>query len=247
MKRTNISILIILAIASSAIPFGLFIVAAPTSAKVLPDYEPVYLESGLAGDVYLPEISFEDYLIQSSGPQSSTPVVDTVVEDWYAGPLRLRGLGDYIEVWVAEDLTFPDGDSRNDDPYNTLISDEMVSYLVEQFDNIIYPRCIDYFGMPFDRDGTLTIFELIGWEIELWDWIEATDPANPQRVIVKILKCVDQNYFDPTYPYYVVGFFNSLYTNDYYNRNMVHLDCWRWWQSPAARPRPSSGHRAQPA
>ena len=138
--------------------------------------------------------------------------------------MTLRGVGDFVEVWIQDDLSFPAGDPRNDDPTNTMITDEMVEYLMEEFDNTIYAIDTEYFGTPFDRDGTGTIFEAIGWPSFTWDWIETTDPYNPQRVILKILNYQDDNYFDPTYPSYVAGFFSSGYT-DYYNRNMIHLDC----------------------
>ncbi|MEM3697198.1 MAG: hypothetical protein QXQ94_06835, partial [Candidatus Bathyarchaeia archaeon] len=40
----------------------------------------------------------------------------------------------------------------------------------------------------------------------------------------------DTNYYNPTYPSYVAGFYSSSYTKTYYKRNMIHLDCWQWWR-----------------
>ncbi len=238
-KKNKIALLIVVTLAFSALPLTLFVIAKP--ALIIPDYEPVDWQSGLAGEVELPLLDPDavpsDYFGESSesGLAMSTPLVGTTVYDWYIGAMSgspwmtLRGVGDFVEVWIQDDLSFPAGDPRNDDPTNTMITDEMVEYLMEEFDNTIYAIDTGYFGTPFDRDGTGTIFEAIGWPSFTWDWIETTDPYNPQRVILKILNYQDDNYFDPTYPSYVAGFFSSGYT-DYYNRNMIHLDCWRWWQ-----------------
>ncbi|MFQ6125273.1 MAG: hypothetical protein ACE5R6_11815 [Candidatus Heimdallarchaeota archaeon] len=122
---------------------------------------------------------------------------------------------------------FPAGDPRNDDPLNWQVTDEMAQFMAEEFNSVIYPAVTSTFGAPFDRYGTDTIFEQIGWPSFTYDWIETN---NPQRVIIKIFNIQDENYYDPDYPYYVVGFYSSLYTVDYYKRNMIQIDNWRWWQ-----------------
>ncbi len=239
MNKKRITFLILLTLSLSAIPLTLFVVAQP---MVLPEYEPVDLQSGLAGKVDMPvfdpDSSPYDYfgsVTNEAGLSTSTPPVGTIVYDWYVGAisgnpdLQLRAVGDFVEVWVQTDLSFPEGDPRNAEPWTWMITDEMVQYLADEFDNAIYASVAGYFGAPLDRDGTGTIFEAIGWPSFTWDWIETTDPYNPQRVILKIINYRDNNYYDPTYPSYVAGFFSSTYTG-YYNRNMVHLDCWAWYQ-----------------
>ena len=99
--------------------------------------------------------------------------------------------------------------------------------MADEFNNVIYPTDTSYFGAPMDRDGTNTIFQQLGMPSYYWDWI-ATD--NPQRVILKVLNIRDTGYYNPAYPYYTVGFYSSTYTRTYYKRNMIHIDCWRWWQ-----------------
>ena len=239
MKRTKTTIFIILILAFTAVPLTLFSLATAKPVIALPDYEPVDWQSNLAGEmdmlVFDPDSVPSDYSGVSStesGLKTSTPPVGTTVYDWYIGAMSgipwmtLKGVGDFVEVWVQDDLSFPAGDPRNDDPTNLMITDEMVDYLIEEFDDTIYAIDTGYFGTPFDRDGTGTIFEWLGWPSYTWDWIETDEP---QRVILKILNYRDDNYYDPYYPSYVAGFFSSGYT-DYYNRNMIHLDAWRWWQ-----------------
>lgn len=219
-------------------------------AEALPDYEAVDWQTGWAGAVEMPTVEeigdFENASFTTVESFATTPPVGTVVWDWYlyaisrtdyGGPkawMTLRACVGNVEVWVQNDLRFPFNatysDPRNADPTNYEITDEMAQYIAEVFNSIIYPIDTTYFGKPFDRDGSGNIF--IGrmyptappnW----WYWIEA--PDNPQRVILKILNIRDTNYYDPTYPYYTAGFYSSTYTMTYYKRNMIHIDCWRWW------------------
>ena len=232
MKKIKTTIFMILILSFSALPISLLTLVSAEPTIVLPDYEPVDWQSGLAGTLKTPDLSsgfMSDYTgISAMGPGD----VGAVRVDWdVGGEITLRAVSDFVEIWVANDLSFPEGDIRNDDPYNTMISDEMVTYLAEEFDTF-YTILTDYYGTPADRDGTDTIFEYyyVTYGVfgpEYFDWIE-TD--TPQRVILKIFNIVDDNYFDPTYPSYVAGYFSSLYTNDYYNRNMINIDSWRWWQ-----------------
>ncbi|MFX0010387.1 MAG: hypothetical protein ACFE9R_08745, partial [Candidatus Hermodarchaeota archaeon] len=236
MNRKRISIIILVSLALSTIPLTLFVVATPDSEFVIPDYQAVTLESGLAGKTDMPIFEGGDFYSAPSaagGLHSSTPPVGTIVYDWYVNAisgspdLQLRAVGEFVEVWVQMDLSFPEGDPRNDSPWLWTITDEMAQYLADEFDNTIYARVAGYYGAPADRDGTGTIFEALNWPAFTYDWVNATDPYSGQRVILKIINYRDDNYYDPTYPSYVAGFFSSTYTS-YYNRNMVHLDCWEW-------------------
>lgn len=237
MNKNKISLLVIATLAFSALPLTLFVIAKP--AFVIPDYEPVDWQSGPDGEAMLPKFDIDsspyDYMGEASGDSGlaiATPPVGTTVYDWYVNAisgnpdLTLRAIGDYVEVWVQNDLSFPEDDPRNDDPWRWQITDEMAQYLADEFDNTIYDTVAGYYGAPADRDGTGTIFQDMGWPAFTYDWIET---ENPQRVILKIINYRDDNYYNPDYPSYVAGFFSSTYTG-YYQRNMVHLDCWAWWQ-----------------
>ncbi|MFQ5819263.1 MAG: hypothetical protein ACE5I5_04685 [Candidatus Heimdallarchaeota archaeon] len=214
--------------------------ASPLPSSMIQEEDPNYVgvdwQSGLAGNIEMPKITGKGKGPKSANTQSeSTPPVGTWVYDWYVGAvsgnpyIQLRAVVGNAEVWVANDdaLMFPEGDPRNDDPLNWQVTDEMAQYMAEEFNSAIYPSVASTFGAPLDRDGTGTIFEALGWPSFTYDWIETN---NPQRVIIKIFNIHDDNYFDPDYPYYVVGFYSPLYTQDYYIRNMVHIDNWRWWQ-----------------
>jgi hypothetical protein len=220
-----------------------------TALEELPDYEAVDWQSGLAGPIEFPTIegSISGASVQTVESFETTPPVGTTVWDWYlwaisrndyGGPkatMTLRARGENVEVWVQDDMRFPFtatySDPRNAYPRNYTVTDEMAQYIAETFDSIIYPTDTTYFGKPLDRDGSGNIF--IGSSYPTappnwWYWIEA--PDNPQRVILKVLNYRDTNYYDPTYPTYVAGFYQSTYTRTYYKRNMIHIDCWQWWR-----------------
>ncbi|MFX1591355.1 MAG: hypothetical protein ACFFCL_01560 [Promethearchaeota archaeon] len=250
MKKTKALLTILMVLTFAMIPtsFFIFISAVPSaSLSVDPNdfYTGVYLESGLAGDVAMPEISEEfsaDPLqmpgrtqeanaLRMSELQTAGAEVGDVVFDWYLSVatndpyMTLRAKVGKCEVWVANDLLFDPGDPRNAYLDNLTITDEMCEYLAAEVNDVIYPTDTTYFGMPADRDGTGTIFEDLGWEDYYYNW---TDTDDPQRIMIKVLNIRDDAYFDPTYPYFVIGFYNPTYTG-YYNRNLIHLDCWQWW------------------
>ena len=236
MKTKLFAIVTIAAFLASTVLF-----AVPVKATVLPDYKAVDGNNPLGGEVYLPTTEDAPYV----GPMEKkkgkykggdTPPVGTTVYDWYLSAIgcspptmTLRAMIGKAEIWVADDLAYPEGDPRNEFPINWTVTDEMAEYLAQEFDDVIYPTDTSYFGMPLDRDGTNTIFQQMGWPAYTYDWAETTDPWDPQRTIIKVLNIRDENYDNPDYPYFVIGFFSSTYTG-YYNRNIIHIDNWQWWR-----------------
>jgi hypothetical protein len=238
MKRL-FALVIIVALAASM----LVVIPVHATQAALPDYQPVDWQSGLAGEVAMPRMGpvtdGGSSTAPSVAPGADPPSVGTTVWDWYLDDLSysvygveypymtLRAISGNVEVWVAQDemLQFPSGDIRNANPLDWQVTVAMCEYIANEFNNLIYPKDTQTFGAPFDRDGTNTIFEYYGFPAYAYDWI-ATD--NPQRVIIKIFNIVDDNFFDPTYPSYVAGFFDPTLTPYYYNRNMIHVDNWNY-------------------
>lgn len=234
-KKQIFALLLVFAFVNVA-SIGTLVLSATARTTELPEYIAVDINSGLAGNVAKPKITLDSGEYSSIEQLESTPPVGTSVYDWYCDALTdytgnpmmtLRKVSGNIEIWTQDDMSYPEGDPRNDDPYNTMISDDMIDYLALEFNEVIYPTNTEFFGTPLDRWGDDTIFEAYNWDPSEWEWIE-TD--NPQRVILKIVNERDDNYYDPTYPYYVAGFFADVYDDLYYDRNMIHLDSWRWWQ-----------------
>ena len=244
--RKIASIAIVLVLLSSMLLATAGINATDTP---LPDYEAVDWATGLAGPPNMPTI--EEVPAEGSAQTvesfESTPPVGTVVWDWYLyaisrndygghkGWMTLRAQVGKVEVWIQNDMRFPFNatysDPRNNAPIDFTVTDEMALYLAQVFDSIIYPTDTEYFGMPYDRNGSGNIFINSVYPTappNWWYWIES--PDDPQRVILKVLNYRDANYNNPLYPSYTAGFYNYAYTTQYYKRNMIHIDPWQFWR-----------------
>ena len=85
------------------------------------------------------------------------PALDDAQDFVYLKNYTLRGVGENIEVWVANDsdevstgTEFLPGDCRND---RVAITDEQVAYLIDEFETRIYPRESQTLSVPPSRDG----------------------------------------------------------------------------------------------
>jgi hypothetical protein len=148
-----------------------------------------------------------------------------VIDNWYGyyffSNFRMRGNGTYCEVWVQIDLNFTAGDPRND--WNKLqINDTNVNYIINQFDNNIYPKEKQYFGVPAALDGSNSLLKEYGYPD---NYIFET--KTPGRVMIMIGNIRDENYYYPSYPYYIAGYFDPA-LKTYYDRNIITIDCWDW-------------------
>ncbi len=163
---------------------------------------------------------------------AETPPVGTVRE-WYAlndvaGSIyrknyTLRGVGDKIEVWVADDIAFPAGDCRNAVPGSTEVTDAQVADLIKEFDTNMYPKETAVFSTPPDRDGSNAIAP--------GDFTGAGD-----RTVTLVDNVKDDNYFSfPEFPTYTAGFFFSTF-NELMDRNIMTIDAFDWLHRTGADP-----------
>jgi hypothetical protein len=160
-----------------------------------------------------------------------TPEVGTVREwlglDDIAGSLyrkdyTLRGVGEHVEVWVADDLAFPAGDCR---PASSVtITDRQVGDLIREFDGTIWPKETAAFSTPRDRDGTDPL--LTGG-----DYTGAGD-----KTVTLIDNVRDKNFHEfPDSPTYIAGFF-SAQLNSLVDRNVMTIDAYDWEHRTGAAP-----------
>ena len=129
-----------------------------------------------------------------------------------------RGEGTLVEVWIASNLSFPAGDPRNADPDKITIYDWQVEYLIDEYEDVIYPIETDYFGEPAIHHGSDSLFE---------DWGYPFFSDDTGKLMIMVFNMVDDSYFDPTYPSYVVGYYSPS-IEGYYDRNVIHLDSYDW-------------------
>jgi len=163
---------------------------------------------------------------------ADTPPVGTV-RSWLANDLNesltyrknytLRGIGDKIEVWVADDLSFPAGDCRSQIPGSTEVTDAQVAALVTEFDTNIYPHEVAALSTPPDRNGTNATID--------GDFTGAGD-----RTVTLIDNIRDANYLSfPANPSFLSGFVSSAF-NQMLDRNVMTIDAYDWAHRTGANP-----------
>src|SRR3990170_828390 len=149
----------------------------------------------------------------------------------YVKEYTLRAEGSHAEIWVASDsdsvstgLEFPAGDCRNDDGVRTVVTDEQVQYLLDEFDNNMYPTESELFSVPPPLDGMDAPLASI---LELPTDYYAGDG---DKIVVLVDNFRDDNFYDTdnanTYSY-IAGFYWSLY-DYYFNRLVMNIDGWDW-------------------
>lgn len=176
---------------------------------------------------YSPEAS-----TQNRTTAAATPPVGTVrqwlgLDDFegilYFKDYTLRGAGDNIEVWVANDTAFPAGDCREQVPSSTEITDAQVTSLVDEFDNNMYPKETATFSTPPDRDGTNA-------------QLEGDFTGDGNKTVALVDNVRDDNYYDfPAAPTYIAGFFSSQF-NELVDRNVMTVDAFDWAHRTGADP-----------
>lgn len=164
-----------------------------------------------------------------------TPPVGTVrpwlARDDFQGILylkdyTLRGVGDKIEVWVANDLAFPEGDCRAQIANSTTVTDDQVNSLVSEFDTNMYPKETATFSTPPDRDGSnadplLADFDFTG---------------GGEKTVALVDNVRDDNFYTfPAAPTYIAGFFSSQF-NELVDRNVMTIDAYDWAHRTGANP-----------
>ena len=174
-----------------------------------------------------------------SAAAAATPAVGTV-RQWialddangtlYRKDYTLRGVGDHIEVWVANDLAFPEGDCRAQVPDSTTITDAQVQRLITEFDGNMYPKETAAFSTPPDRDGTNA-------QIPADENGQGGDYTGDGDNTVALIDNVrDDNYYTfPAAPTYIAGFFSSQF-NELVDRNVMTIDAFDWAHRTTADP-----------
>ncbi|MDQ0366781.1 immune inhibitor A domain-containing protein [Catenuloplanes indicus] len=157
------------------------------------------------------------------GTVRAWPALDDAQGRLYLKEYTLRGVGDKIEVWVANDRSFPEGDCRNPtDP--VAITDTQVADLVNEFDTNMFPKESAAFSTPPDRDGTNSQIE----------GLEFTGDGDKTVTLVDNVR--DDNFYDfPVATTYIAGFHSSQF-NDLTDRNVMTIDAFDWAHRTGANP-----------
>ncbi len=151
----------------------------------------------------------------------------------YLKTFTLRGLGDHIQVWVADDRRFPAGDCRNSLGL-TQITTSQVKGFVNEFDTNIYPKESASFSVAPDKNGANSV---LGNQLGDPDYYKVS-AGQADDIVTLVDNVRDANYYDPSTPdgqTYIAGFFYSLF-NQYVNRNVMTIDAFDWLHRTGATP-----------
>ena len=235
MYKKILSVLIVSALLLSGL---ILVVSGQSVARTSSDIEFKPVDAGTDAKIVSMDVTSDgDGFASSSASKAAVGTQRTYLAlNTYSGNLNLmsvtlRGENDKCEVWVADNRNFPASDplNRNSDPANLEITDAQVAMILDEFANNIYTTEAQYFGEPYSKTGSETV--TVG--TSSFDGFPTDDG---QKTMIMILNIRDGSYYDPnTYTTYVVGFFSSG-IDDLYNRNIIHLDCWKWWQRTGAQP-----------
>ncbi|MBU9673536.1 immune inhibitor A [Planococcus sp. CP5-4] len=128
----------------------------------------------------------------------------------------LRSVGDNVEIWVANDLAYGPNNPKPAD----IVTQAQVDKLRDEFDSNIYPVATDFFGTPDSLDGSNS--PLPGMVGLPEGYYEGSD-----KVIMLVDNVQDEGWNNPSYPFFVAGFFWQTLEN-YTDRNIVTIDTNSW-------------------
>lgn len=167
------------------------------------------------------ELKSDKLFLNSSsliGTQLAFPADDTT-KGVYLKYFTLRNIGKNCEVWVANKLSFPAGDPRPD----PVITDEQIQKVIDAYDNNIYQKDTDFFGMPDSHTGeNAALPGIMGWSQDYYKPVDGNE-----RLIILVDNIRDENYYDSKYPFFVAGFYWGTIER-YTDRNIITLDTNSW-------------------
>ncbi len=157
--------------------------------------------------------------------------LDDDAGQYFFADFTLKAVGDHIEIWVQDNLDFPDTDCRNDGVRNVVTQDQLDNF-VSEFDTNIYPKESAAFSVPPDRDGTDAILPgLVGLPPDYY-------VGDGDKIVTLVENVRDSNFYTPPNVQalsYIAGFFSSQ-LNGYFGRNVMTIDAYDWTHRTGANP-----------
>jgi hypothetical protein len=212
MKKIAITVIILALFAS------MILVAFPAKATSPDILEPLRIDTMTEP---MKSVPLEDGPLVESPHYSYYNIGDQAIwlaYNYYSGgyfftTFTLKGISAHAELWLKNTNAWY---SPSDPRELPTITDLEIQYMLNEFENVIYPTDVSYFGAPNFRDGSAQ-----------------ADPYYPRQVeptgrnVILVMNIRDQNWADSTYPYYVAGYFSPT-VRYYTDRNVVTIDTWRW-------------------
>lgn len=174
------------------------------------------------------------------GDEKTWLALDDANGEIYFKDYKLKALGRYSEIWVANDidlvsskLNFQAGDCRNGE--RTRVTKRQARYLARQFDEVMYPRESRWFSVPPRRNGKAALlYDFFDIPSSYW----SSGPGGGKRIVVLVDNVRDDNFYDfdnSEGHSYIAGFFFSVF-NDFTDRNIMTIDGFDWLHRTRANP-----------
>ena len=198
------------------------VIPIKSTTPELPDYIPIDKGPEIRAANYpidlttIPKDPEDPWPYYEVGDMAYWLALDAYYGYYFFDVFELRAISNNCEIWVQVDLSWPEGDPRS----APIITDEMIEYLIEQFDTVIYPIDTEYFGVPDVHNGSQSL-------LEAWGYVPPGYYNGSSRNVILVENVRDENYYDPTYPYYIAGFYSSS-LEAYMDRNIITIDCYDW-------------------
>jgi len=231
MKIQKKSFALILVLLFSSLSLSIFVFTITTTAKTtLPDYEPLRLDADF-GSRDLPIMGEKSSVLKTAGGLHASPAPGEYYEvgdiywwfsldnhyGYYYGTLfELRAINILTEVWVQTNLSYGwdiFGNTFSDPRADPIVSQEHIDYLLEEFTNTIYPIDTNTFGMVDYHDGDTPYYP--------------GEYNASSRNVILVSNIKDDAYYDPSYPYYIAGFYSSFFETRF-DRNVISIDSHDW-------------------
>jgi len=127
---------------------------------------------------------------------------------------HLRSVGENVEVWVADDLSY------GYDAPEDVVTQAQVDMLRDEFERNIYPTDTGFFGQEDYHDGTNAVLEDLGIVPKGYYHSE----TGKKIILVENIK--DESYYADL-RIFVSGFYWG-YLEYYIDRNIITIDSYRW-------------------
>lgn len=228
MRKKSIVLLLVVFMLLNVTTIGIFFTSGKKTVE-FPNYQPIKAgpefrdaEFKTKFEYLEPELELSTNSLRTADVVGSHKVYATI--DWYNGYyvftwFDLLYLDEGVEIWVQSNLGWPAGDPR---PY-PVIEYSQLEYLAGEFNSHIYPTVTDYFGLPDTHYGyDATVMDVLGLPASFFP-----EPDPSGRNVILVSNQRDENYYDPGYPYFVIGAFSPT-IEGWYDRNIISIDCYNW-------------------
>ncbi len=129
------------------------------------------------------------------------------------------GSGEHIEIWVADDLSYPEGDSRNADS----ISQKQLNRMKNHFEDVMDSLIMEKHALPHFHRGQNSWLVNQGYLPHDY-YVTDTDKS---KVILLVDNIKDKAYYDEDQSSYIPGYYWNVHRK-YADRDIITINSKDW-------------------